>query len=326
MIISRTPLRMSFVGGGSDMPQYYREYGGAVLSTAVDKYIYVTANSKFDNGIRVGYSVNEEVNNVSEIQHRLVRHALQYTGVTGGIEMTSVADVPSRGTGLGSSSSFAVGLLNVLYAFQGKFVPSSVLAKDACHIEIDLMGEPIGKQDQFSAACGGLSLYEFHGDEKVGVSPISMSNAARSLLDDNILMFYTGVTRSASAILQKQADNISVSSHKVKSMKRMVELAYILRDELQNNNIDSFGDILHENWVLKKTMAAGISNSTIDDAYDRALKAGALGGKILGAGAGGFFIFYVPKGAHEAVKNVLNPMRYIPVCFERSGSKIIFSS
>ncbi|WP_199089691.1 GHMP kinase [Bosea sp. ASV33] len=325
MIISRTPLRMSFVGGGSDLPQFYREHGGAVLSTAIDKYIFVTANKKFDQGVRLSYSVTEEVDAIAKIEHRLARHSLQFLSMSGGIELTTVADIPSKGTGLGSSSSFAVGLLHVLHAFLGRFASAGQLATEACRIEIDLMGEPIGKQDQYAAAYGGFHLYEFKPDESVVVTPIIMPPQLKLDLQRRILMFYTGVTRSASAILSDQAKAITSNTDKINSMKRMVELTYHLRDELQSSRLDAFGEILHENWELKKTMAQGVSNPSIDAAYDAALNAGALGGKILGAGAGGFLIFYAPEDAHLAIESALAPMRRVPFAFDGVGSRIIFA-
>lgn len=325
MIISRTPLRMSFVGGGSDLPQFYREHGGAVISTAINKYIFVTANRKFDDGVRLAYSVTEEVSCAAELQHALARQAMHYLGVGGGIELTTVADIPSRGTGLGSSSSFAVGLLNVLHAFQERFTPARKLADEACHIEIDLLGEPIGKQDQYAAAFGGLSFYEFNQDDSVTVSPVVMPRSKKLELARNIIMFYTGVTRSASAILADQAQAMVSNQAKIQNMKRMVELTHILCDALRQGNIQSFGEILHENWELKKTMAQGVSNAAIDGAYEAARRAGATGGKILGAGAGGFLIFYAPEDRHEAIESALMPMKRIDFAFEDAGSQIIFA-
>jgi D-glycero-alpha-D-manno-heptose-7-phosphate kinase len=326
MIISRTPVRMSFVGGGSDLPQFYREHGGAVLSTAIDKYIFVTANHKFDDGVRLAYSITEEVESAEAIQHRLARHALKLIGISGGIEMTTIADIPSRGTGLGSSSSFAVGLLNVLHAFQDRFVAPATLAEQACHIEIDLMGEPIGKQDQYAAAHGGLCFYDFRHDDTVSVSPVFMPREAKIKLQRQIMMFYTGVTRSASTILANQAKSISSDPQKIRGMKRMVELAHVLRYALQQGDIDTFGEILHENWELKKTMTQHVSNAEIDAAYDAAIAAGARGGKLLGAGAGGFLIFYAPEEVQHKITAALSPMRRIPFAFEDAGSKIIFAS
>jgi len=325
MIISRTPLRMSFVGGGSDLPQFYREHGGAVLSTAIDKYIFVTANKKFDSGVRLAYSITENVDSACDIQHPLARKIIEYTGIPGGIEITTVADIPSAGTGLGSSSSFAVGLLNVLYAFQDRFASPRTLAEAACHVEIDLLKEPIGKQDQYAAAYAGLCLYEFNHDDSVTITPIIMSRAKKTELAKRIIMFYTGVTRSASSILAAQAEAISSNKAKISNMKRMVELTFVLRQALHEGDLDSFGEILNENWELKKTMAQGITNSSIDSTYQVALDAGATGGKILGAGAGGFFIFYAHEDSHDAIERALMPMRRIPFCFEEVGSRVIFA-
>jgi D-glycero-alpha-D-manno-heptose-7-phosphate kinase len=324
MIISRTPLRMSFVGGGSDMHQFYRKYGGAVLSTAIDKYIYITANRKFDNGIRLSYSVTEEVERVADIRHGLVRHAMEFLNIEGGVELTTIADIPSRGTGLGSSSSFAVGLLHVLHAFQGRFVSAASLAEQACHIEIDRLGETIGKQDQYAAAIGGLTFYEFNADETVRVSPVVMDSTVRARLEARLLMFYTGITRQASSILSGQAAELA-GGRKDATMQRMVALCYDLKDALSNNDIDGFGEIIHENWVLKKQMAEGISNGLIDEAYAAARAAGALGGKLLGAGAGGFLAFYAHEEKHPAIIRALSGLRHIPFRFDAVGSRIIFA-
>ncbi len=324
MIISRTPLRMSFVGGGSDMPAYYREHGGAVVSTAIDKYVYVNVNKKFDQGIRVAYSKNEEVDRVDQIEHRLVRAAMQFLNLQGGVEITTIADIPSKGTGLGSSSTFTVGLLHVLNAFNGKYVSSEQLGRDSCHIEITLCGEPIGKQDQYAAAYGGLNLIEFKQDDSVVVSPIICQPSTVSALQAGTLVFYTGIVRSASTLLRQQNAELTSSSDKRRSMHRMVELAYVLREELHKDNVSAFGEILHENWVLKKTMTDGVSTPEIDEWYRLARLKGATGGKILGAGAGGFLMFYAPPERHEDIIAALAPMRRIPMSFEPLGSRIIF--
>lgn len=324
MIISRTPLRMSFVGGGSDLPDFYREHGGAVLSTAIDKYIYINLNKKFDNGIRVAYSVTEEVADVDEIRHALVREAMKYLDINGGLEITTIADIPSRGTGLGSSSSLTVGLLHVLNAYLGRHVSGEQLGRESCHIEIDVCGEPIGKQDQYAAALGGFNLIEFKPDDSVVVSPVICQPEVLSELEKNILVMYTGITREASPLLKQQSTEISSDARKRDSMLRMVELAYTLRDELNNNNLSAVGEILHENWMLKKEMAAGISNEAIDDWYQVARSSGAIGGKILGAGAGGFLMFYAPQEKHEAIKAALPDLRDVPIAFEPLGSQIIF--
>jgi D-glycero-alpha-D-manno-heptose-7-phosphate kinase len=324
MIISRTPLRMSFVGGGSDLPSFYRTHGGAVVSTAIDKYVYVNVNKKFDHGIRISYSKTEEVHGVEQIDHPIVRAAMQYLNLDGGIEITTIADIPSKGTGLGSSSTFAVGLLHVLNAFMGKYVSSEQLGRDSCHIEIEICGEPIGKQDQYAAAFGGLNLIEFKPDDSVIVSPIICDRATVSELEANIIVFYTGITRSASMLLKQQSEEVGSNAEKQRSMVRMVELAYELRDELHKNNVAAFGEILNENWILKKSMTSGVSTQEIDDWYQLARVAGATGGKILGAGAGGFLMLYAPREKHANIKAALHMLRPISMRFEPLGSRIIF--
>jgi len=324
MIISRTPFRMSFVGGGSDLPTFYRQQHGAVLTTAIDKYVYVTINKKFDDGIRIAYSKNEEVETVEQIEHRLVRAAMSLAELRGGVEITTIADIPSKGTGLGSSSSFTVGLLHALNAYKGIFSSSELLAAESCKIEIDICNEPIGKQDQYAAAYGGFNLIEFLGDESVVVSPVICKPDTLKTLDNNILLFYTGITRSASALLHQQSVDIASSALKQQTVKAMVQLAYDLRDELQKNNIIAFGEILHENWILKKSITAGISTPQIDEWYAMALRAGATGGKILGAGAGGFLMLYAPITKHQQIKKSLHCLRSIDIGFEPHGSRIIF--
>ena len=323
MIISRTPLRMSFVGGGSDLPTYYRQYGGAVLSTAVDKYVYVSVNKKFDGGIRIAYSKTEEVDHIEKIEHRLVRATLQMLKIPGGIEVTSTADIPSRGTGLGSSSAFTVGLINVLSAYLGRHVSAEQLGRLSCEIEIDRCGEPIGKQDQYASAYGGLSLIEFKPDDSVSVTPLVLQRKIREAVESNILVFYTGITRSASGILKEQSSSVADSAGKQKMLNRMVELVYELRDELQNGHLNSMGEILDENWQLKKQLASGITSDAIDDWYAKAKSHGALGGKLLGAGAGGFLMFYAPFEHHDAIEKALG-LRRIHFGFEPLGSRIIF--
>jgi D-glycero-alpha-D-manno-heptose-7-phosphate kinase len=324
MIISRTPLRMSFVGGGSDLPAFYRRQPGAVISTAIDKYVYVNINKKFDDGIRVNYSKNEEVNSVEEIEHSLVRASMQRLNVTGGLEITTIADIPSSGTGLGSSSSFTVGLLHALNAFKGKYVSSEELGAECCNIEINLCKEPIGKQDQYAAAYGGFNLIEFESNESVIVSPIICKPTTIKQIENNTLLFYTGITRSASNLLRRQQDDIAGSEQKHQTLVKMVGLAYAMRDELHRNNIEAFGEILHENWILKKSLTKGISNDNIDRWYQLARNAGALGGKLLGAGAGGFLMLSAPIEKHPAIIYALKELRHISVGFEPLGSRIIF--
>jgi len=323
VIISRTPLRMSFVGGGSDLPAYYREHGGAVLSTAIDKYVYVSINRKFDGGIRLAYSRTEEVQTLEEIEHKLLKAAFELMGMRGGVEITTTADIPSRGTGLGSSSTFTVGLLNAMYAYRGEHVSCDELARLSCEVEIERCGEPIGKQDQYAAAFGGLNLIEFRQDESVNVSPVIMRRDLLDLLEQRIIVFYTGITRSASAILEAQSQQSATDKTKQAALKRMVELAFVMRDELSAGQIDSVGHILDENWSLKKSLTAGISSSEIDSWYDRAMGAGALGGKLLGAGQGGFMMFYAPRERHEDIANAVG-LRQVDFGFEPLGTRILF--
>jgi D-glycero-alpha-D-manno-heptose-7-phosphate kinase len=324
MIISRTPLRMSFVGGGSDLPVYYRRFGGAVVSTAINQYVYVTVNKKFDRKIRVSYSRTEEASSVARIRHPLVREAMKMLGIDGGIEITSIADVPSKGTGLGSSSSFTVGVLHALHAYAGRYAGAEQLAKESCQIEIDRCGEPIGKQDQYAAAFGGLNYIQFNRDDSVLVEPIICKPKALEEIQASTLTFYTGITRSASNILQHQKTAMGSEKKKQGVMRRMVELAGDLRRELQANRWQSLGEIIHEGWMLKKTLTADISTTVIDDWYARARKAGAVGGKLLGAGAGGFLMFQAPRERHEAVARALKGLRQVDFRFEPQGSKIIF--
>ena len=324
MIISRTPLRMSFVGGGSDLPIFYRRFGGAVVSTAINQFIYVTINRKFDEQIRVSYSRTEEARNVDRVKHPLVREALKLLAVSGGVEITSIADIPAKGTGLGSSSSFTVGLLHVLHAYAGRYASAEQLAREACQIEIERCGEPIGKQDQYAAAYGGLNYIEFRPDDTVLVEPIICRRATLQQLQDQTLTFYTGLTRSAGGILRAQQSVMASGRKQQTVMKRMVALARELRTRMQENQVDGFGELLHEGWVLKRSLTAGISNDAIDDWYARGRKAGAVGGKLLGAGAGGFLMFSAPPDRHEAIARALGELRRVEFAFEPQGSRIIF--
>jgi D-glycero-alpha-D-manno-heptose-7-phosphate kinase len=323
VIISRTPLRMSFVGGGSDLPSHYRRHGGAVLSTAIDKYVYVSVNRKFDGGIRLAYSKVEEVDTLDQVEHRLVRAAFEMIGLPGGVEVTTTADIPSRGTGLGSSSSFTVGLVQAASAYMGRHVSAEQLGRSACEVEIERCSEPIGRQDQYAAAFGGLNLIEFLPDDSVAVSPVIMRRADRDLVEQRIVVFYTGITRSASDILRRQSDETASDVRKQAVLKRMVELTYTLRDDFARGEIDAFGEILRENWMLKKSLTDGISTGQIDAWYDAGIAAGALGGKLLGAGSGGFLMFYAPVERHEAIARAVG-LRQIRFGFEPLGSRILF--
>jgi D-glycero-alpha-D-manno-heptose-7-phosphate kinase len=324
MIISRTPLRMSFVGGGSDLPAFYRQFGGAVVSSAINKYVYVTVNPKFDHRIRVSYSKTEEVESVSRIQHPLVRESMKLLELKGGIEVTSIADIPSRGTGLGSSSSFTVGLLHALHASAGRYASAAQLAREACCIEIDRCGEPIGRQDQYAAAFGGLNFMQFHPDDTVSVDPIVCRRETLRRLQENLLVFYTGINRTASSILKHQQATVAAEKDKQAALKEMVRLAHELKTELQKNNLDAFGEIIHANWELKRSLTREISSRRIDDWYAQARRRGAIGGKLLGAGQGGFLMFYAPRDRHDAIARGLKDLRRVDMALEPEGSKIIF--
>lgn len=323
MIISQTPVRMSFVGGGSDLPAFYAKFGGAVVSAAIDKYVYVTVNKKFDDWIRVSYSKTEEVPSVGKLEHKIVRACLTKLGIDGGVEITSIADIPSRGTGLGSSSSFTVGLLHALHAYHGRYVSCDALGRESCEVEIDICGERIGKQDQYAAAHGGLNFIRFERDGSVIVEPIICDRDVIRQLESSMLMFYTGVVRSASAILSNQSQQIEESSSVQTTLRKMVRLAYELRDELRSNHLHAFGEVLHENWLLKKGITDEITNSQIDEWYDRARQAGAIGGKLLGAGGGGFLLFYAPPDKHTDVQQALAELKRVDVKLENRGSRII---
>lgn len=323
MIVSKTPLRMSFAGGGSDIGSFYEEHGGAVLSTTVDKYIYVNVNRKFDNDIRLSYSTTEIVDKVSKLAHPIVKNTLDYLGILGGIEISSLADIPSKGSGLGSSSSFTVGLLNALHAYQNKYISKDQLGEISCKIEIDLCGEPIGKQDQYAAAYGGLNLIKFHRNGSVAVDPIICHPNTLADFEKSIIVFYTSLTRSASAILSTQSEGMRSSQKKQNTMKQMVQLTYDLKYLLESGDLDPIGELLDKNWNLKRQMTNGISNSQIDEWYNKGIKAGAKGGKLLGAGNGGFIMFYAPESKHKDISKALKELREVPFSFDENGSQII---
>lgn len=321
MIITRAPFRVSFCGGGSDLPSFYEQYGGCVLSTTIRKYMYLTIHNYFYNDqIRLKYSQTETVKSYDEIEHKYFKQCLKDFGIMG-VEISSMADIPS-GTGLGSSSSFTVALLHLLHTYKGEYVSKYKLAKDACEVEITKLGEPIGKQDQFAAAFGGLKFYEFLPNGFVNVEPIIMKADSYSALENNILMFYLGGVHSASEILKEQSKNIK-NVDKAKVQLQMCELTRTLKEELQKNNVDAMGELLHENWMLKKSLASGISNPLIDDTYNKAINAGALGGKLLGAGGAGFMIFYVKPECQDSVRKALSHLREIDFEIDNSGASIV---
>ena len=323
MIITRTPFRVSFAGGGTDLVAFYRHETGAVVSTAIKKYMYITVNRRFDNTIRVSYARTEIVGSVDEIQHPIVREALRLTGIKGGIEIVSIADIPA-GTGLGSSSSFSVGLLNALYAYRGALKSAEELASQACQIEIDVMGEPIGKQDQYIAAYGGLCHIQFNRDNSVFVKPIICDNAGKARLERSLLLLYTGESRQASTILAEQSANTR-RADKFGNLQKLRDLAQeTLRCFTQGSEPKELGRLLHEGWLLKKGLAGGISNSAIDAYYEKALAAGAYGGKVSGAGGGGFLLLVAPPEKRQAVRQALSGLQAMDFAFEAEGSKIIY--
>lgn len=322
MIISRTPFRISFAGGGTDLKEYYRLRNGAVVSTAIDKYMYITVNRYFDDSIILKYSRTELVKKVSRIRHPILKECLRATGIDRGIEITSMADVVG-GTGLGSSSSFTVGLLHALYAFKGEFKTPEQLASQACRIEIEVLKEPIGKQDQYIAAYGGLRHIEFMPDESVRIDPLICPPGVLERLSRRLVLLYSGIRRKAGPVLNRARARFQAND---KALRRMRELAEFARHELQLGMVDSLGELLHEGWELKKTLAGGISNGRIDRAYASALKNGARGGKVLGAGGGGFLLLFVPPQRRSRVVKALPGWREIPFNFEPEGSKIIHVS
>lgn len=323
MIITRAPFRVSFCGGGSDLPSFYEKYGGCVLSTTIRKYMYLTIHKYFEEDqIVLKYSKTENVRDFSEIEHRIFKQCLMDFNLKG-VEISSMADIPA-GTGLGSSSTFTVALLQLLYTYTGQYVSKYKLAKEACAVEIEKLGEPIGKQDQFVSAFGGLKFYEFMPNGFVNVEPIIMAPESYKKLEDNILMFYLGGTHSASAILKEQSNNI-LSVEKATVQKQMCDIARTLKKELQKNNVDAIGELLHENWMLKKSLASGISNSFIDETYERAMNAGATGGKLLGAGGAGFMLFNVQQEKQASVREALKDLREMDFEMDNSGASIVMT-
>jgi D-glycero-alpha-D-manno-heptose-7-phosphate kinase len=323
MIVSKTPLRMSFVGGGSDLPTFYREEMGAVLSTSIDKYMYICVNKKFDGRIRISYTRTEEVERREEVEHPLVREALDLVGIEGGIEITSMADIPSKGSGLGSSSTYTVGLLNALHAYRNQFASKEKLASQACEIEIDRCGEPIGKQDQYAAAYGGLNLIRFHPDDSVSVDPVICKPSLLKEMEESTLVFFTGRTRSASAVLSKQSAAMRAPDRRV-LIRRMVQLAFEMKEQLESGTLEHLGNLLDENWRLKTQLTSGITDPQIDAWYASGIAHGALGGKLLGAGNGGFIMFYALKERHAQIRTALSDLEPVKFRFDRTGAQIVF--
>jgi D-glycero-alpha-D-manno-heptose-7-phosphate kinase len=322
VIITRTPLRISFAGGATDLPSFYREYGGgAVTSAAIDRYVHVLVNPKFDRSIRVAYSRTENVDRVADLQHELFREAMHATGLTEAIEVHTIADIPGEGTGLGSSSTLTVGLLNAFYAYRGVLKEPAELAREACEIEIDRLKGAQGKQDDYIAAFGGVQYFEFRPDDSVRVQPIPLSTHDREALSSHLSLFYTGVTRRAQDLLRRQSERTGTNRP---SLERMRELAREARDAIVATNFERLGAILDEGWTLKRGLSSGVSSDTIDAQYAAAKAAGAWGGKITGAGGGGFFMLVHPPERSHEIAQALAPMERLPVRITPEGSRILF--
>ena len=323
MIISQTPFRLSFAGGGTDLAEFYTREYGAVLSIALKHHMYVTIHSRFERNIRVSYSKTEIADTVNDIDHDLVRHAMRVTDIDGPIEITTIADVPG-GTGLGSSSTLTVGLLNALYAYKGQVSSRAKLANQACSIEIDALKSPIGKQDQYAAAFGGMNYIRFNPDHSVEVEPVPCDNALRSKIESHSLMIYTAQKRSAKEILIQQKKG---TLGKFDVLCKMRDMADELRHVVLNGcDPETFGNILHEAWMLKRSLGFGITNPLVDDWYDRARKAGAWGGKLLGAGGGGVLYVLAPPEKHSSILAALGEPQTLDVGFDHLGSRIVFIS
>jgi len=322
LIIVQTPLRISFFGGGTDFPSFFMEEGGCVLTSAIDKFIFLSIKERFDAKLRVGYTRTEMVDGIDEIQHELIREALRITGISSGVEITTMGDIPSEGSGLGSSSTVTVGALHAMYAYLGEIVSAERLAREACAIEIETLKKPIGIQDQYIAAYGGLRLIEFQSDGEVKVERVDISTDARRALNDNFILFFTGVSRSSSSILTEQKSKIKDRLGELREIKQM---AYQARSYLEAENFDALGELMHQSWELKKRLAGTISNGHINDMYEAARSAGAIGGKIAGAGGGGFLLLYVPYERQARVRSTLNNLQELPFRLEPDGTKIIFN-
>lgn len=323
MIITRTPFRISFAGGGSDLKNYYEKYGGSVLSVSINKYIYLSMHPYFEeNGYLLKYSKTEHSLSVDEIQHPIIKDVFKRYDIKG-VDFNSSADIPS-GTGLASSSAFTVGLINLCNAYTDKYMNKQDIADLACKVEIEDLKEPIGKQDQYACACGGLNFIEFYKDGVVDVEKLFLQSDAYHVLEKNLLMFYTGQTRDAGSILAEQKKNTTYDEAKIKNLHKMVQLSKDLKTELLKGNTNAMGEILHAGWMYKKELANGISNPYIDEAYQTAIDNGAKGGKLLGAGGGGFLLFYVDEQHHLGVRKALKNLKEIDFKFDNKGTSIVY--
>lgn len=321
MIIVQTPLRVSLFGGGTDFPAFFQEEDGCVLTTAIDKYVFVIIKKRFDDKLRVAYTKTEIVDSIEEIQHELIRESFRKTGIKKGVEIATMGDIPA-GSGLGSSAAVTVGALHAMYLFRGEIVPADWLAKEACEIEIDILQKPVGVQDQYIAAYGGLRFIRFSPRGTITCEKLTLDPALYRRLDDNLLLYFTGVTRHSEEILTEQKEKINQKRPELRQLREMATLA---KTELQAGNLDQLGLLLHESWLLKKQLASQVSNGRIEEIYEKARRAGALGGKITGAGGGGFLLLYCPLERCETVRRALSPLRELPFVMEAEGTKVIFN-
>ena len=322
MIIVQTPLRISFFGGGTDFRAFFMQEGGCVLSSAIDKYIFVTIKQRFDSKLRIGYTQTEMVDEIDQIHHELIRESLRITRVDRGVEITTMGDIPSEGSGLGSSSTVTVGALHAMYAYLGEIVPAERLAREACEIEIEVLKRPIGIQDQYIAAYGGLRFFEFLSNGQVTSEKIKLSSEAQRALNNNFMLFFTGMSRNSSTILKEQVGNLKDRLNELREIKH---LTYEARCAIETENFDALGVLLHKSWELKKRLASTVSNGRIDEMYETARGAGAIGGKIAGAGGGGFLLLYVPWECQNKVRTKLNDLQELPFRLEDDGTKVIFN-
>ena len=327
MIITRSPMRISLGGGGTDLPSYYQKYSGFVVAAAITRYVYITINEAFWPQIRLKYSKLEEVESVDQIQHPIIREAMKLTGVTGPyLDIVSLSDIPA-GTGLGSSGSFTTALLRALHTLKRNFVPPQELAEQACHIEIDLLREPIGKQDQYIAAFGGITCFEFLPDHRVIATPLKMPAEALANLEDNLLLFFTGSARAASEILRDQDQRTKTGgAEMVDNLHHTKELGLASRDALAAGNLRQFAELMHTHWEHKKKRSPGMSNSRVDELYDLARANGALGGKLVGAGGGGFLMLYAEDKTRVRYALREAGLREVPVQFDFAGTAVVAHS
>jgi D-glycero-alpha-D-manno-heptose-7-phosphate kinase len=326
LIIARSPLRISLGGGGTDVPSYYEKFGGFVISAAIDKYVYVTTMKPFNPGIYLKYSETELAGSISEIKHPIIREVLKVLKPrTAQVEITSLADIPS-GTGLGSSGSFTTALIKSLYTFYQLTINTAELAELACHIEIDCLNEPVGKQDQYISAYGGITEFVFEKNSKVYSKPLHLPMPAIHNLEENLLLFYTGHSRSASSILRDQVERSSRSEGTIiENLHKTKEMGIKSRDLLMNNDVITFGELMHEHWMNKRNRSRTISSSFIDEAYNCGIKSGAVGGKLVGAGGGGFLMFYAKdvEKLRSAMSNL--KLQEVRFRFDFEGTKIILA-